>query len=72
MLTFINLHQNTIQLLSEVSKWDAEKFTFDKENFSIEVDSATPCDAESDDPVPETVKPYDPMESEASLAIFYR
>ncbi|XP_061384046.1 tripartite motif-containing protein 3-like [Danaus plexippus] len=69
---FINLHQNTIQLLTEVSKWDAEKFVFDKENFSIESDSSVPCDAESDDPLPETVKQNNPMENEASLILHYR
>nr|XP_026491584.1 RING finger protein nhl-1-like [Vanessa tameamea] len=72
VITFMNLHENTLQLLSEVSKWDSDKFAFDKENFSIESDTTTPCDAESDDPVPEAAKQYDPMESEGSLILHYR
>lgn len=71
-MTFINLHQTTLQLLSEVSKWDVEQFAFDKENFKIESDTTTPCDAESDEPVPDVAKPNDPMESEGSLIHWYR
>ncbi|XP_075980968.1 tripartite motif-containing protein 2-like isoform X2 [Anticarsia gemmatalis] len=70
--TFINLHQNAVQLLSEVSKWDTERFVFDKENFRIEMDSATPIDAESDDPVLESPKQNDPLESEENLVLHYR
>ncbi|XP_045777272.1 RING finger protein nhl-1-like [Maniola jurtina] len=72
VMTFINLHTNTLQLLTEVSKWDSEKYAFDKENFRIESDSTTPYDAESDDPLPEAAKQDDPMESEASLSLHYR
>ncbi|XP_041984826.1 RING finger protein nhl-1-like isoform X2 [Aricia agestis] len=72
VLIFMNLHQNTIQLLTDISKWDAGSVVFDKENFRIESDNSTPCDAESDDPVPEGAKEYDPMESEASLILHYR
>ncbi|XP_039759236.1 RING finger protein nhl-1-like [Pararge aegeria] len=72
VMTFINLHTNTLQLLTEVSKWDAEKYTFDKENFRIESDSSTPYDAESDDPLPEAAKQNNPMENEASLTLHYR
>ncbi|XP_045452242.1 RING finger protein nhl-1-like [Melitaea cinxia] len=72
VMTFINLHQTTLQLLSEVSKWDVEQFAFDKENFKIESDTTTPCDAESDEPVPDVAKPNDPMESEGSLIHWYR
>lgn len=72
MNTFINLHQNAIQLLSDVSKWDTERFVFDKEAFRIELDSATPLDAESDDPMPEGAKQNNPMESEDALVLHYR
>lgn len=72
MLTFVNLHQNAIQLLSDISKWDTESFAFDKENFRIETDSATPLDAESDDPLPESAKQNNPLESEDSLVMHYR
>ncbi|XP_026742559.1 RING finger protein nhl-1-like [Trichoplusia ni] len=70
--TFINLHQNVIQLLSDVSKWDTERFVFDKENFRIEIDSSTPLDAESDDPVIDSPKQNNPLENEESLALYYR
>lgn len=70
--TFINLHQNAIQILSDVSKWDTERFVFDKENFRIEMDSATPIDAESDDPVLESPKQNNPLESEDNLVMHYR
>lgn len=72
MATFINLHQNVIQLLSDVSKWDTERFVFDKENFRIEIDSSTPLDAESDDPVIDSPKQNNPLENEESLALYYR
>ncbi|CAH0590287.1 unnamed protein product [Chrysodeixis includens] len=72
VLTFINLHQNVIQLLSDVSKWDTERFVFDQENFRIEIDSSTPLDAESDDPVIDSPKHNNPLENEESLALFYR
>ncbi|CAH0401260.1 unnamed protein product [Chilo suppressalis] len=70
--TFINLHQNALHILSDVSKWDIEHFVFDKEGFRIEIDSATPLDAESEDPVPEGAKQNNPLESEESLTIYYR
>ncbi|KAG6452013.1 RING finger protein nhl-1 isoform X2 [Manduca sexta] len=70
--TFMNLHQNAVQLLSDVSKWDTDSFVFDKENFRLEMDTATPLDAESDDPVPEVAKQNDPLESENSLVMYYR
>ncbi|KAM3963315.1 uncharacterized protein ACR2FA_002680 [Aphomia sociella] len=70
--TFINLHQNALQILVDVSKWDTEHFVFDKENFSIEKDNATPMDAESDDPVPNGFKQNDPLENENSLTMHYR
>ncbi|XP_021182080.3 uncharacterized protein LOC110370553 [Helicoverpa armigera] len=70
--TFINLHQNAVSLLTDVSKWDTERFVFDKENFTLEMDSATPLDAESDDPVIENPKQNDPLESEESLVMHYR
>ncbi|XP_013163173.1 PREDICTED: RING finger protein nhl-1-like isoform X1 [Papilio xuthus] len=70
--TFINLHQNALQLLTEVSKWDANRFVFDKENFCIESDAATPLDAESDDPLPEDAKHNNPLENEDSLTLYYR
>lgn len=72
MATFINLHQNAVSLLTDVSKWDTERFVFDKENFTLEMDSATPLDAESDDPVIENPKQNDPLESEESLVMHYR
>lgn len=59
-------------MLSEVSKWDAGSIVFDKENFRIESDEATPFDAESDEPLPVAAKEYDPMESETSLTHHYR
>ncbi|VVC97996.1 unnamed protein product [Leptidea sinapis] len=49
---FINLHQNTLQLLTDISKWDADSFVFDKENFRIDTDMTTACDAESRNFVP--------------------
>ncbi|XP_049877184.1 tripartite motif-containing protein 3-like isoform X2 [Pectinophora gossypiella] len=70
--TFINLHQNALQILSDVSKWDVERFVFDKENFRIEQDSLTPVDAESDDPLPECGRQNEPLESEDSLVLHYR
>ncbi|XP_045522340.1 tripartite motif-containing protein 2-like isoform X1 [Pieris brassicae] len=70
--TFVHLHQNTLQLLSDVSKWDAETFIFDKENFRIESDVSTPCDAESDDPLPEAGKQNNPLESDTSLMLHYK
>ncbi|CAK1551462.1 unnamed protein product [Leptosia nina] len=70
--TFVNLHQNTLQLLSDVSKWDAENFIFDKENFRIDSDITTPCDAESDEPLPAAAKQHNPLESESSLMQHYR
>ncbi|XP_068620417.1 tripartite motif-containing protein 3-like [Battus philenor] len=70
--TFINLHQNALQLLTDVSKWDANSFVFDKENFCIESDITTPLDAESDDPLPEIAKHNNPLENEESLIMFYR
>ncbi|XP_004933397.1 RING finger protein nhl-1 [Bombyx mori] len=70
--TFMNLHQNAIQLLTDVIKWDTEGFVFDKENFTLEVDSTTPVDAESEDPVSEGSKHNDPLESEESLVTYYR
>ncbi|KOB69371.1 Regucalcin [Operophtera brumata] len=69
--TFINLHQNAIQLLSDVSKWDSERFVFDKDAFRIEVDSTGPLDAESDEPAPEGARQHDPLESEESLELHY-
>ncbi|XP_050674404.1 E3 ubiquitin-protein ligase TRIM71-like isoform X2 [Leptidea sinapis] len=69
---FINLHQNTLQLLTDISKWDADSFVFDKENFRIDTDMTTACDAESDDPVPEATRQHDPLESENSLIQHYR
>lgn len=68
----MNLHQNAIQLLTDVIKWDTEGFVFDKENFTLEVDSTTPVDAESEDPVSEGSKHNDPLESEESLVTYYR
>ncbi|XP_063830655.1 tripartite motif-containing protein 2-like [Ostrinia nubilalis] len=70
--TFVNLHQNALQILSEVSKWDTDSFVFDKEGFRIEIDSATPVDAESDDPIPEGAKQNNPLESEDTLFLHYR
>lgn len=70
--TFMNLHQNTVRLLTEVSKWDAESFVFDKENFCIELDAASPLDAESDDPLPEEARQNNPLESEDTLSLHYR
>ncbi|KAI5635130.1 6-bladed beta-propeller domain-containing protein [Phthorimaea operculella] len=70
--TFVNLHQNALQILSEVSKWDAESLIFDKENFRIEKDTATPTEAESDDPLPECGNKNEPLESEDSLVLHYR
>jgi hypothetical protein len=70
--TYINLHQNAVQLLSDVSKWDSDRFVFDKENFCIETDSATPLEAESDEPLPATGRQNDPLESEDSLTLHYR
>ncbi|KAJ0174149.1 hypothetical protein K1T71_010295 [Dendrolimus kikuchii] len=70
--TFMNLHHNAVQLMSDVSKWDTESFVFDKENFRIEIDSTTPLDAESDEPLPEAAKQNNPLESEESLALYYR
>ncbi|KAJ8717879.1 hypothetical protein PYW07_005809 [Mythimna separata] len=70
--TFINLHQNAVSLLSDVSKWDTERFVFDKENFTLEMDSAAPLESESDDPVLENAKQNDPLESEESLVLHYR
>ncbi|KAL0869875.1 hypothetical protein ABMA27_006078 [Loxostege sticticalis] len=70
--TFVNLHQNALQILSEVSKWDTDHFVFDKEGFRIEVDSETPLDAESDDPIPDGAKQNDPLENEESLFMHYR
>lgn len=70
--TFVNLHQNALQILSDVSKWDTEHFVFDKEGFRLELDSATPIDAESDDPLPEGAKLNNPLESEDSLYMYYR
>ncbi|CAB3228826.1 unnamed protein product [Arctia plantaginis] len=70
--TFINLHQNAVQLLTDVSKWDTERFIFDQENFRLEMDSATPVDAESDDPVLESPKQNNPLESEENLVMHYR
>ncbi|CAH2042379.1 unnamed protein product, partial [Iphiclides podalirius] len=72
VMAFINLHQNALQLLTDVSKWDANSFVFDKENFCIESDTATPLDAESDDPLPEDAKQNNPLESEDSLVLYYR
>lgn len=69
---FMNLHQNTIRLLTDVSKWDAESFVFDKENFCIELDAATPFDAESDDPLPAGAKQNNPLETEETLTLHYR
>ncbi|KAI8420146.1 hypothetical protein MSG28_008717, partial [Choristoneura fumiferana] len=43
-----------------------------KENFRIELDSATPLEAESDEPLPEAAKQNNPLESEDSLALHYR
>lgn len=68
----MNLHQNTSRLLTEVSKWDAESFVFDKENFRIELDAASPLDAESDDPLPEGTRQNNPLESEDTLSLHYR
>lgn len=68
----MNLHQNTVRLLTDVSKWDAECFVFDKENFRIELDAATPLDAESDDPLPEGARQNNPLESEDTLSLHYR
>ncbi|CAH0695862.1 unnamed protein product [Spodoptera exigua] len=70
--TFINLHQNAVTLLSEVSKWDTERVVFDKENFSLEKDSGTPIDSESEDPVVDGPKQNNPLESEESLIMHYR
>ncbi|XP_045501928.1 RING finger protein nhl-1-like isoform X1 [Colias croceus] len=70
--TFVNLHQNTLQLLGDVSKWDAENFIFDKENFRIDSDVKTPFDAESDDPLPEAAKQNNPLENESTLIQHYR
>ncbi|KAJ2948509.1 hypothetical protein O0L34_g7759 [Tuta absoluta] len=70
--TFMNLHQNALQILSEVSKWDAESLIFDKENFRIEKDTATPTEAESDDPLPASGNKNEPLESEDSLVLHYR
>lgn len=72
MTTFVNLYQNAIQLLSDVTKWDSDRFVFDKENFRIEIDSATPFDGESDEPEPEGAKHNNPLESEESLVLHYR
>lgn len=73
VFTFINLHQNTLQLLSDISKWDSERFIiFNKENFSIEVDAATPLYAESDEPLPTDNKTKNPLENENSLMVHYR
>ncbi|XP_011556566.3 RING finger protein nhl-1 [Plutella xylostella] len=73
VFTFINLHQNTLQLLSDISKWDSERFIiFNKENFSIEVDAATPLYAESDEPLPADNKTKNPLENENSLMVHYR
>ncbi|CAH0764401.1 unnamed protein product [Diatraea saccharalis] len=72
VMTFVNLHQNTLHILSDVSKWDTERFVFDKEGFRIELDSATPLYAESDDPLPEGAKQNNPLESEDSLCMYYR
>ncbi|XP_059060932.1 RING finger protein nhl-1-like [Achroia grisella] len=70
--TFMNLHQNALQILVDVSKWDTEYFVFDKENFRIEKDNESPLDAESDDPVQTCFKQNDPLESENSLTTHYR
>lgn len=70
--TYMNLHQNAVQLLSDVSKWDSERFVFDKENFRIEMDSATPLEAESDEPLPAAGWQNNPLESEESLTLHYR
>ncbi|KAL4715052.1 hypothetical protein ACJJTC_003203 [Scirpophaga incertulas] len=72
VLTFVNLHQNTMQILSEVSKWDTQHLLFDKEEFRLEMDSGTPVDAESDDPIPEAAKQNNPLENEDSLFLHYR
>ncbi|XP_053615115.1 RING finger protein nhl-1-like isoform X1 [Plodia interpunctella] len=72
VMTFVNLHQNALQILLDVSKWDTEHFMFDKENFRIEKDAATPRDAESEDPMPDGFKQNDPLESETSLIQHYR
>ncbi|XP_072942330.1 uncharacterized protein [Epargyreus clarus] len=69
---FMNLHQNTLQILSDVSKWDAESFVFDKENFRMESDASTPLDAESDDPLPAAAKQNNPLETEETLVLYYR
>lgn len=45
---------------------------FDKENFRIELDAATPLDAESDDPLPEGARQNNPLESEDTLSLHYR
>ncbi|XP_013136966.1 PREDICTED: RING finger protein nhl-1-like [Papilio polytes] len=70
--TFINLHQNALQLLTEVSKWGVSRFVFDKENLCIECDAATPLDAESDDPLPQDDRHNNPLESEDTLILYYR
>lgn len=70
--TFMNLHQNTVRLLTEVSKWDAVHFAFDKENFRVEVEETSPLDAESDDPLPVGAQHNNPLESEDTLSLYYR
>ncbi|XP_026762929.2 RING finger protein nhl-1-like [Galleria mellonella] len=70
--TFMNLHQNALQILVDVSKWDTEHFVFDKENFRIEKDNETPLDAESDDPVQNGIKQNNPLENDNSLSMHYR
>ncbi|CAK1584541.1 unnamed protein product [Parnassius mnemosyne] len=72
VMTFLNIHQNALQLLTDVSKWDSNSYVFDKENFCIELETATPLDAESDDPLPEAAKQNNPLESEESLVLYYR
>ncbi|GBP09847.1 Tripartite motif-containing protein 3 [Eumeta japonica] len=72
IIVFMNLHQNALQLISDVTKWDTEKVVFDKDNFCIELDGASPLEAESDDPLPAVVRGNNPLESEDDLVLHYR